>query len=108
MINIHDLPQKAEILEMNDVEISQITGGADDWLVNSAAQLGQASEEHLQNMSDIGAQMGKVDSESNPEEFARLNSEFSSEAQTFKMYQEAINTSIKSVGEGMSSVARKS
>jgi ribosomal protein S11 len=48
-----------------------------------------------------------MDSKENPEEFAQMQAEFQAESQMFKMFQEAISTMIKSIGEGLSSVARK-
>jgi hypothetical protein len=58
-------------------------------------------------MVELGEKMGGLDSKENPEEFAQIQADFQAEAQIFKMFQEAIGTMIKSIGEGMSSVARK-
>ena len=67
-----------------------------------------AERSTLRAMVDLGAQMGEIDSKAEPEKFAQFQSEFQAETQIFKMFQEAISTMIKSIGEGMSSVARKS
>jgi len=82
-------------------------GGAGNWLALLARALGKTSGEHLKKMVELGEKMGELDSKENPEEFAKIQSEFQAESQIFKMFQEAIGTMVKSVGEGMSSVARK-
>ena len=79
-----------------------------NWLVILASAMGKTSGKHLKAMLDTGKELGSIDSKENPEVFAQLNAEFSAESQIFKMFQEAISTSVKSIGEGMSSVARKS
>ena len=87
-MNIYDLSQATKIVELNSTEASRITAG--------------------NSIIGLGAQLGSSDSSSNPEQFAQLNAEFQAESQAFKIFQESINTTIKSIGEGMSSVARKS
>lgn len=82
-------------------------GGTGNWLAVLAKALGQTAGKHLKSMVDLGNKMGGLDSKENPEEFAKIQAEFQAEAQIFKMFQEAIGTMIKSIGEGMSSVARK-
>lgn len=82
-------------------------GGAGNWLALLARALGKTSGEHLKKMVELGEKMGELDSKENPEEFAKIQSEFQAESQIFKMFQEAIGTMVKSIGEGMSSVARK-
>jgi hypothetical protein len=47
-----------------------------------------------------------MDSKENPEEFSQMQSEFQAESKIFKMFQQAISTMVKSIGEGLSSVAR--
>ena len=79
-----------------------------NWLVVLASAMGKTAGKHLKAMLDTGEKLGAVDSKEDPETFAQLNAEFSAESQIFKMFQEAISTSVKSIGEGMSSVARKS
>jgi len=83
------------------------SGGTGNWLAILARALGQTAGKHLKSMVDLGNKMGGIDSKENPEEFAKIQAEFQAEAQIFKMFQEAIGTMIKSIGEGMSSVARK-
>lgn len=105
MIHIHDLPRKQEVIEMSEVEIAQVNGGVDNWLVDLATQQRIESEEYLQNAVDLGAQLGNSD---DPGAFAAKQAESQSEVQMFKISQEAISTTIKSIGEGLTSVARKS
>lgn len=82
-------------------------GGTGNWLAVLAKALGQTAGKHLKSMTELGSKMGGIDSKENPEEFAEIQAEFQAEAQIFKMFQEAIGTMIKSIGEGMASVARK-
>jgi len=82
-------------------------GGAGNWLAILARALGQTAGNHLKNMVELGEKMGSIDSKENPEQFAQTQAEFQAQAQIFKMFQEAIGTMVKSIGEGMSSVARK-
>jgi hypothetical protein len=82
-------------------------GSGQNWLVALASALGKQAGEHLKGMVDKGSEMGKSDAKDDPEGFAQLQSEFQAESQMFKMLQESISTMIKSIGEGLSSVARK-
>lgn len=86
---------------------SGTSGGKGNWLAVLARALGQTAGKHLKSMVELGNKMGGIDSKENPEEFAKIQAEFQAEAQIFKMFQEAIGTMIKSIGEGMASVARK-
>lgn len=81
--------------------------GGGNWLAILARALGNTAGEHLKAMVDLGKKMGELDSTENPEAFAQIQSEFQAESQIFKMFQEAIGTMVKSIGEGMSTVARK-
>lgn len=82
-------------------------GGTGNWLAVLARAMGQTAGKHLKAMTELGNKMGGLDSKENPEEFAKIQAEFQAEAQIFKMFQEAIGTMVKSIGEGMSTVARK-
>ena len=82
-------------------------GGKGNWLAVLARALGKTAGEHLKKMVELGEQMGGIDSKENPEHFAQVQAEFQAEAQIFKMFQEAISTMIKNIGEGMAAVARK-
>jgi len=82
-------------------------GGKGNWLAILARALGSTAGQHLKNMVELGEKMGSIDSKENPEQFAETQAEFQAQAQIFKMFQEAIGTMVKSIGEGMSSVARK-
>ena len=82
-------------------------GGKGNWLAVLARALGKTAGEHLKKMVELGEKMGGIDSKENPEHFAQVQAEFQAEAQIFKMFQEAISTMIKNIGEGMAAVARK-
>jgi len=81
--------------------------GNGNWLAVLARALGKTAGEHLKKMVELGEKMGGLDSKENPEKFAEVQSEFQAEAQVFKMFQEAISTMTKNIGEGMATVARK-
>ena len=83
------------------------SGGNGNWLVTLAKALGAKSGEHLKEMVRLGNEMGEINSKEKPEEFAETQAAFQAESQVFKMFQESISTMIKSIGEGLSSVARK-
>jgi hypothetical protein len=94
--------------EMEEASSGSSGGGAGgNWLAILARALGSTAGEHLKKMVELGDKMGELDSTENPEEFAQFQSEFQAESQIFKMFQEAIGTMVKSIGEGMSTVARK-
>ena len=82
-------------------------GGGGNWLTVLARALGKVAGEHLKKMVELGEKMGQLDSKEQASEFAKTQAEFQAESQIFKMFQEAIGTMVKSIGEGMTSVARK-
>jgi hypothetical protein len=98
-----------QLCESTEDEAKKCTSGGSsgNWLVVLASALGKQAGEHLKNMVELGEKMGEMDSKEDPEAFAQTQSEFQAESQIFKMFQEAISTMIKSIGEGLSSVARK-
>ena len=91
----------------NETDSASGSGGKGNWLAVLARALGTTAGKHLKKMVELGEKMGGIDSKENPEQFAQIQAEFQAEAQIFKMFQEAIGTMIKSIGEGMASVARK-
>lgn len=104
------------INEAMEEESGQAEGGErgsnGNWLVVLAKALGKVAGEHLKRMVEVGNEMASLqDSNKSDEdkagEMAELQAEFQAEAQMFKMTQESISTMVKSVGEGMSAVARK-
>lgn len=85
----------------------EVQGGEGNWLVALAKALGEASGKHLKNMVELGEKMGGMDATEDEEAFAETQAMFQAESQIFKMFQEFIATMIKSIGEGMSTIARK-
>jgi hypothetical protein len=81
--------------------------GKGNWLVALAQALGAKSGEHLKEMVKLGEQMGDMNSKKDPEKYAEVQAMFQAESKIFGMFQEAISTMLKSIGEGLSSVARK-
>lgn len=96
---------------MNELESASEGSGGEgsnkNWLVVLARALGSAAGKHLKSMIELGEKMGAIDSTEDPEKFAQTQSEFQAASQIFKMFQEVIGTLIKSIGEGLSTVARK-
>lgn len=84
------------------------SGSGGNWLMVLAKALGKAAGTHLDTMLEKGQEMGDMESSKGKEgEFAEVQAEFQAASQMFKMFQESISTMLKSLGEGMSSVARK-
>lgn len=95
--------------------------GGNSWFVALAKALGEAEGKHLSNMLTLAGQMNQLSTsvdvsgsssagatnQQNSEKFATLNAEFQAEAQEFQMLSEATSTAIKSIGQGLSDIARK-
>jgi uncharacterized protein HemX len=99
-------------------------GGAGSWLVALAKAMGEMTGNHLQKMMQAQDRMeasevtdadlkGKTDEEKaqikqeKGKEFTQAQAEFQAESKLFAMCSEATSTVLKSVGEGLSSMARK-
>ena len=82
-------------------------GGSGNWLVDLAKALGRASGNHLEDVIELGKDLGEIDAKEDPAAFAEKQAEFQAANQIFKMFQEAISTLIKSIGEGITTMARK-
>lgn len=107
MSGVMDMLRQSMQEETEGATKSGSGGGRGNWLAILARALGSTAGKHLKKMVELGEKMGSIDSKESPEQFAQIQAEFQAEAQIFKMFQEAIGTMIKSIGEGLSSVARK-
>lgn len=107
MSGVMDMLRKSMQDETEGASNGGGSAGKGNWLAVLARALGSTAGKHLKKMVELGEKMGGLDSKENPEQFAQIQAEFQAEAQIFKMFQEAIGTMVKSIGEGMSSVARK-
>jgi hypothetical protein len=98
--------------------------GSGSWLVALAKAMGEMTGDHLQKMMQAQDRMedskvddadlkGKSEEEQSQikqekgKEFTQAQAEFQAESKLFAMCSEATSTVLKSVGEGLSSMARK-
>ncbi len=90
-------------------------GGAANWLVAMAKAMGDSAGAHLKRMVDLSNQIADLTSKGgdkdqqaqNAQKASGLQAEFQAESQLFGMLQGAFSTAIKSIGEGLSQMARK-
>ncbi len=82
-------------------------GGANNWFYLLAKAMGEVSGQHLQTMINKAQEMSSLTGEDQAAELAVVQAEMQAAAQQFKMASESSSTVIKSIGEGMSAVARK-
>ena len=83
---------------------------AGSWLEALARALGEAAGEKAGKMVDLSNQISGLSGDSSPEaakQMTALNSELSGVSKIFSLMQETLNTTVKSIGEGLSTVARK-
>jgi hypothetical protein len=98
--------------------------GSGSWLVALAKAMGEMTGDHLQKMMQAQDRMedskvddadleGKSEKEQSKikqekgKDFTVAQAEFQAEAKLFAMCSEATSTVLKSIGEGLSSMARK-
>lgn len=79
------------------------------WLVAIAKAMGAAAGEHAKNLVDLSKQIEAKSGATGDaaKEVTGLQAEFQAESQMFSMLQSAFSNAIKSIGEGMSQMARK-
>ena len=99
------------------------------WLVALAEAMGNIAGKHLKNMIELADKIGNVGNDkgqsntrtsgnetdstgtkTDPDEakkMAKLQAEFQAESQMFKMVSESASTLVKSIGESLSTLARK-
>lgn len=98
------------ILDIGTEETQGAKGGSSSWLTAIAKAMGEAAGKHADNLVKLSKQI--QDAAGSKEEGAAgkataLQAEFQAEAQMFSMLQNAFSTAIKSIGEGMTTMARK-
>lgn len=90
--------------------INENNDGSKSWLVAIAKAMGEAMGNQAAKLvglaNDLSAAAGD-DSKAGAQKFSALSSEFQAQSQMFNIMSNTINTSLKSLGEGMTSVARK-
>jgi hypothetical protein len=82
--------------------------GGESWLMVLAKAMGQMLGKKIEKMQGIQDQMNAHVDDKKGNKFAELNSEFSAASQEVNMLSNTINTAIKSLGEAMSTLSRKS
>jgi hypothetical protein len=99
----------------NDRDCEGAKGGgkggksAGSWLVAIAKAMGAAAGEHAKKLVDLSQQIEQKSGASGDaaKEVTGLQAEFQAESQMFSMLQSSFSNAIKSIGEGMSQMARK-
>jgi hypothetical protein len=94
-------------------------GGASSWLVALAKALGEVAGDKAAKMVQLsneltklndegkGLEKGSKEAEDNARQSVTLQSELNGVSKEFQQFQETINTVIKGIGDGLTSVARK-
>lgn len=92
-------------------------GGKKSWLVALASALGNVLGDKAARLVELSHKLDQLGTreptgdtakdQQNAREFQKTMAEFQAESQLFGMISQAASTAIKSIGEGMSSVARK-
>jgi hypothetical protein len=112
------------IADDGDEEAKKKGKGSGSWLVALAEAMGRVSANHLGKMLDAQAEMEasstpqeKLDKMSKEDQqkqqkkdadaFTIAQSKFQAESKLFSMSTEAASTALKSIGDGLSSLARK-
>ena len=97
---------EASVKEANEsCQGSEGGKGGDNWLVMLAKAMAKMQAEHMDKMQAAQEEMGSAGDDK--EAFFDASATFQAESQMFKMVSEALSTMIKSVGEGLASIARK-
>ncbi|UNK42301.1 hypothetical protein MNO14_15405 [Luteimonas sp. S4-F44] len=88
--------------------VSGSSGGkGESWLVAIAKAMGAKLGEKAEKMTELSDKLGGLDSKKDAKEFSKTQMEFQAESQMFSMLSNTISTAIKSIGEGLTSAARK-
>lgn len=85
-------------------------GGAESWLVALAKGLGEGLGKQAARMVGLANQMSAAagdTSAAGAQTFSSLSSQFQATSQLFSINSNAISTSLKSIGEGSTSLSKK-
>jgi hypothetical protein len=94
-------------------------GGASSWLVALARALGEVAGDKAAKMVELsnkltelndegkGLEKGSKEAEGNARESVALQSELNGVSKEFQQFMETLNTVVKGIGDGLTSVARK-
>jgi len=105
---------------VGDIASSAVARGENDgasgakgksWLVAIAQAMGNALGTKAAKLVELSNKLdglaGKTDSQQDAKAFQKTMAQFQAESQLFSMLSNAFSTAIKSIGEGMTSLARK-
>ena len=110
---------KDEVQGGDDCKKGGGKGGASSWLVALAKALGEVAGDKAAKMVQLsndltklndegkGLDKGSKEAEDNARQSVSLQSELNGVSKEFQQFQETINTVIKGIGDGLTSVARK-
>lgn len=95
-----------------DGSTSSTEGGSSEgsWLLAIASAMGEAMGKEAGKMVKLANDMRNAGGGSDQEKaqaFSQMQAEFQATSQMFSMLQNAFSTALKSIGEGLSSMARK-
>ena len=82
----------------------------ESWLVALAKAMGSIAGKHAQNLQDLSKKMdqaGSTEGGGASQEYMEAQSKFQAESQLFGMLQNSFANAIKTIGEGLTTMARK-
>lgn len=82
-------------------------GPADSWLVAIAKAMGKMLGNQAQHLVDLTNEMAKHTGKNDAQEFQQINAEFSAQSQMFGILSNSFSNSIKTIGDGLTTIARK-
>lgn len=82
-------------------------GAADSWLVAIAKAMGKMLGNQAQRLVDLTNEMSKHTGKNDAQEFQQINAEFSAQSQMFGILSNSFSNSIKTIGDGLTTIARK-
>lgn len=87
-------------------------GGSKSWLVAIAQAMGNALGTKAAKLVELSKKLDSLagsssDDQQAAKEFQKTMAEFQAESQLFSMMSNAFSTAVKSIGEGMTALARK-
>ena len=80
--------------------------GSNSILMNIAMALGGVIDEKMKGMDEVATKLGNLEKD-NQQGYGQLTAEMTALGQEMKMVQEALNNTLKSIGEAASGLARK-
>ena len=82
-------------------------GAGESWLVAIAKAMGKMLGQQAQHLVDLTDQMSQHTGKDDAQVFQQLNAEFSAQSQMFGILSNSFSNSIKTIGDGLTTLARK-